>query len=449
MTFTLPEQQKDPWEDSPRHEFPVTYGVTNERLRMVCADSGDSRLVADLYDPKGRWLQRWEHVTKPELDELCRYIEGEIPRSKLNLRRTTLVLRALWSQDDTVGDYYPRRGVVSLDELTEEAYSHESFLLSNGMFGEPANFSTVPLVQRCRLPAERWATHESVGLCLRGVDFEGACLQDADLRHCDIRDSNFNACDLRGADLRGLDLSGCDFRGADLSNADLRETRGLVLDDCKILGAQFSPNHFWIGRRIAGLVSILGRLSRKSPGLQALSTRGEARVPSQDPWSTLRRSYTGPMMLVHLSLLLAYISPMVAKSLFWSEVNQAQNLISIGRRSLETGALSPCLAPECTDPMPIGLVLLGVQNGWYSALFGLLLLLYNLNRAFLTYRVSLLRDEEERCSMSPAKDAYLRLFWFHRMNSAILIPILLHLGERAWNFLALTTVSLPSPTGMN
>lgn len=82
---------------------------------------------------------------------------------------------------------------------------------------------------------------------------------------------------------------------------------------------------------------------------------------------------------------------------------------------------------------------------WTPLLLTLGLILYNACRLVLTWRVGLLRDEEERSGYSPAFRDYV---WLHRAHRFVLVPlVLISLGAFAWNawyWLWETKVFLPA-----
>ncbi len=417
---------------------------TNETLYLVLSDLGGGRTTADAFDAKGRWLQRWLLDEAIEGAALPMVPGDELHGAALDLERTTLELRSLWRDDDYVTSS-ERPFHVDLGELINTAFSHESFIESNGLFGERADFSTKRGYPGAKhiLPPESWARSAEVGLDFRGVDFSGAILTRCDLRNCLVQGGNFSRCDLRRANLFGLDLTECNFQGADLTYADLRETKGLILDDARVLHARFSPANLWISRRLNWLASKGESIARAAFRIPLRPSYRDSWIPRQDPWSALRRHYTGPMLLFHIALLAVYLAPLALRAIVWREVNLVQSAVEVAQRNLNVSQLSPCLLAECDDPLPVGLAILGFHTGGYSFLFSALLMIYNFVRGFLTYRVSLLRDEEERSNHSPSRKSYLGLFRLHQLATCIWAPVVAHLLVEAFRFLALSTVQIP------
>jgi len=223
--------------------------------------------------------------------------------------------------------------------------------------------------------------------------------------HSDVSSANFSCANLREADLTDSDLTGALLTGANLENADLRGAKGVRLDDNYVRGAKFSSN-------------------------------------ATDPWSILRRSYTGHRFGFHMLVLALFMAPYLARAIFWAGVNEAQvGMIQMVARlksaalDLEASALDngrvlselvsrmgevqPCLREVCRE-WPIWQILLGADKGWAFFALAAALVLYNLLRGILTWRVGPLRDEEERSGYSPTWRAYSHLVWLHRGVSLLL-----------------------------
>jgi hypothetical protein len=129
---------------------------------------------------------------------------------------------------------------------------------------------------------------------LQRVNLEGAYLQGAHLEEADLTDAR-----LEGADLTGAHLEGAKLREANFSLSDLREVEGLRLDSSIVRQATFSP---W----------------------------------AADPWSVLRRNYTGGKLLFHLLLLSVFILAYASKAMFWVGVNHAQETFDSVQSQIDT-----------------------------------------------------------------------------------------------------------------
>ncbi len=70
-------------------------------------------------------------------------------------------------------------------------------------------------------------------------------------------------------------------------------------------------------------------------------------------------------------------------------------------------------------------------------------LLYNILRAWLTYKVSLLRDAEERSGYSPRWSDYGWLYWLHQPARMLFLMASIAFVFNAWHWLT-ETVVVPS-----
>jgi uncharacterized protein YjbI with pentapeptide repeats len=186
------------------------------------------------------------------------------------------------------------------------------------------------------------------GADLRGAGFQEANLGGATLNRSNLQQANFSGADLRGAGIRGADLRGAylqeaklaganlvgaDLRGADLRGADLQEAvlNRAVLNGAKLVRANLSGTDLDVavgGNRLRRLVGRWFPL----PGLHAAPfildgqrIRGTMfSFASQDPWSILRRTYTGPKLAFIFLATVAGFLPLIAQALFWIAVAVAE-----------------------------------------------------------------------------------------------------------------------------
>ena len=94
-----------------------------------------------------------------------------------------------------------------------------------------------------------------------------------------VKKANFVNADLKEANLQNSNYLGAKFTKADLRGADLRDAKNVCFDESLIEGVLLSPN-------------------------------------SDEPWTVLRREYTGSKILFHLLLLIAFLIPLVSKTFF-------------------------------------------------------------------------------------------------------------------------------------
>lgn len=259
------------------------------------------------------------------------------------------------------------------------------------------------------------------GANLAGVDFSGANLGDADLSRTDLRDAILSGVNLRWADLSGALLMFADFSGAALENTYLGDgarvsyVQGLRLNRTYIRGAIFEPG-------------------------------------TSDRWFVLRRSYTGTLLFFHLLILVVFFVPYVARTTLWVGINRSQTammetnaqiqevaeaLVASNKPGAEilaqaanrVGDIQPCLTANCEE-WAVWEVLIGVDRGVSYWLLVVSLILYNTSRGLLTWKVGLLRDEEERSGYSPAWEDYGWLAWPHR---AVRVLLFVSLGSFGWH----------------
>lgn len=206
---------------------------------------------------------------------------------------------------------------------------------------------------------------------LEGAHLEHANLRDAHLEHAYLRDShlehaNLFRANLEHADLRHAYLEDAILLEADLSSAELRDARGLRFDDNPIRDIRIEGN-------------------------------------ARDPWSILRRSYTGPWFFAHLLLLVLFFAPYAGKAIALTGVAEVHALVREQIAALEGEPISVSFRQTRAF-----YVLIGIEQGGLAFVLGLFVVGYNGLRAVLTLRVSMLRDAEQRSFVSPSRP---RAFW--------------------------------------
>ncbi|OAB58723.1 hypothetical protein AY599_06255 [Leptolyngbya valderiana BDU 20041] len=223
------------------------------------------------------------------------------------------------------------------------------------------------------------ATHAN----FRGAVLASARIASAKMQHADLTSATLNNADLRGTDfshakLSAVSLAGSSIYAANFDNANLRWSRAMLFDDNAV---------------------------------QRLDIEGNA----PDPWSTLRRTYTGPMFFVHLLLLVAFLLPYAAKVLTLTTTARGYEAL---RQSLEAGEG----VPPGADVVRAWLVhfdashtdthawwvLLGGTHAWWWALVptALAILCYNVLRGHLTLTIGVLRDQADRVERTPTLVEY-------------------------------------------
>lgn len=249
-------------------------------------------------------------------------------------------------------------------------------LLSNAYF-EHASFSLANLAYAHL----RWSHLEHADLCsakLQYSNLEGADLENALLITTKLEFANLDGAQLEHADFSGANLKLATFYNANLDDAILRWTRGILFDDTKV---------------------------------NRLDIEGNA----PDPWSTLRRTYTGPMFFVHLLLLIGFLLPYAAKVLTLTTTARGYDAL---RTSLEAGEGVPPGGEvvrtwlehfDASHTQTHALwVLLGGTHAWWPLMVitAVIIILYNILRGHLTLTIGVLRDQADRVERTPTLAEY-------------------------------------------
>jgi len=235
---------------------------------------------------------------------------------------------------------------------------------------------------------------------LSGVNLQEAVLRRTSLRGAELRGALFLRADLRSANLEGawLDNKESDLRDADLrrailsevllDEADIRGARGVVLDSTRVRNARFSST-------------------------------------AKDPWSVLRKNYTGPRLILNYIFLIAFLVPYILKAAGWIGVSRIEAAVGTGVACLADKAEATAEKAGEWNAQAIRGVKASVEKhvpskerGWreyslWQVMIGfdrsiwywataVALIVYNLLRSLLTILVAPLRDEEERSGHSPA-----------------------------------------------
>jgi hypothetical protein len=157
--------------------------------------------------------------------------------------------------------------------------------------------------KRLKLAGASLAGQRLAGANLSGADLQGANLSGACLEGADLADARLERAAMERADLTGARLRGARLRGSQLSSAELVRI-GVV--------------PFW--RRIV--------LPWQFPfRLDLTRTRDTHFEPSvSDPWSILRRNYTGAQFALHLLFLIVFALPFFLRSLYWRGMNEVHEI---------------------------------------------------------------------------------------------------------------------------
>jgi uncharacterized protein YjbI with pentapeptide repeats len=222
------------------------------------------------------------------------------------------------------------------------------------------------------------------------VAFSGCNLHERRFENCSFRRVGFD-----DARLECLDFINCTFDACNFSNAQniaYVDFHGGRLTDCNLQSADFATcqNFVLDGTDVRGL-----RLP----------------VRSSDRWSQLVRSCTGANMLFNLLFLGAFFSPFILKGVGLTALGHLEVRL-MERSSLVTAKLSgtanaaiPSLVQICEiihcKPVPVWRALLGAETNIWVWAVGIVLLVYNAIRAFLTWRIAPMKEEQQTSGNPP------------------------------------------------
>jgi hypothetical protein len=233
----------------------------------------------------------------------------------------------------------------------------------------------------------------------KGAKAAGAYFTDAHCSYFSLAGSDLTRAHLDGGSLTDSNLSDCNFTGADFSRRDLRRSR-------------------FAGARLRG-ASFDGADVRQAAGLEfdensVNGMRIEADAP--DRWSVLRRKYTGPWFFIYMLLFGVFLLPYLGKIGLYLAGSAAQDAVEQRLRrgydamprdkQAEMDAYAEWFRENYRKERVVW-VLLGVTEGAWHLLMSFTLIAYNCIRGYLTLRVSVLRDTEERARISPARSDFM------------------------------------------
>ncbi len=236
------------------------------------------------------------------------------------------------------------------------------------------------------------------GIALEHAQLDWAKLVHARLDQAKLAHASLGATDLKHASLFDARIDNADLYGANLECTDLRSARLERTNICRV-----NLDHANM-RRAKGILF-------DDNAVQRLDIEGNA----NDPWSILRRKYTGPMFFVHLLLVIAFVLPYAAKVFALTVTGRTHAAM---RASLEAGAEAPAGAEMVrawleqfdaahTQAHAWYVLLGGAQPLWWLFVpSALAILAYNALRGFLTLKVGILRDQADRVLRTPTLEEY-------------------------------------------
>jgi hypothetical protein len=215
---------------------------------------------------------------------------------------------------------------------------------------------------------------------LTGSNWSHAGLRDAALGLARLDDAVLVAASLRGADLSGAsllraNLQGADLSGARLDNADLRgaDLRGARIDSTtSVENVRFEE-------------CLIDRINVEILKERGVSRGAQMTMHIDDPISALRLSFSGPWRALHLVGLVVFLLPYL-----WF----------IGTQLVE-GAGYCGEADAACAPLWRALVAYVKKGGEFSVLTFFLLLVYNVARSALLFKVAELEHFERVNGLPP------------------------------------------------
>lgn len=368
----------------------------------------------------------------------------------------------------------------------------EAGKLKSVEYDEALSTQFVDLIEKNQLTQEAvqrlFAEQESVNVIIRFREFKGIVFDNLTLPAMKLCNVTFEGCSfvethwaadfeatrfidgqaMSKANFSNSTFTRCSFSTSDMCSCDFSDTQFInsTLEDCIAIGSIF------VNSKNRNLVIQGGSLDKADMDgasgliLDDVSVRDvNFPIRSNDPWSVLRRKYTGAAMTFHLLAVVVFFGSLAAKVMMWQIVNRTQSmwaeaLTKTTERCFHLADEQPLLMGWC-EHLSIQLegldpsssqrfeqwatwqVLLALDKGWVWFVFAVAILIYNTARMYLTQKVSLLREEEERTHRIPRRAVYGHLSFLHLYVVRVLfaIAILSFLVNLA--FMLLTPVFLP------
>lgn len=236
---------------------------------------------------------------------------------------------------------------------------------------------------------------------LEDANFSEAKLESANFRKAYCRNTNFSNSDLKYSKIINVVLTNANFRaaylfGAKLDGSDLTDCRGYKLDANSIKSTIFAPM-------------------------------------AKDPYSVLRRTYTGTMFTLVLFFTMFALAPFAFKAISYSLIGKFQ---------------SDYLAVDCNNSNAVEFTcerILAIVLGFtedsdvseYSVFLTLLVIFYNVVRFVATVGLSGIREAEERSHHAPAWKSYKNYHLVHQyflkwFLYGVLVITLWRIGNVLW-----------------
>lgn len=217
-----------------------------------------------------------------------------------------------------------------------------------------------------------------VGARLVRAELGGAHLDHANLFSAHLQYAYFSGAHLEHAILTEANLAHAKLKDTKFDNAKVRSAKAILFDDTRV---------------------------------RRLDIEGAA----PDPWSALRRTYTGPKFFFNLLLVAGFLLPYATKILALTTTARTADTL---RAAMDSDRPPPAGSEVVADWLahldatltdtPAWWVLLGGTKDWWWFFVptALAIVFYNFLRGYLTLKIGVLRDQADRVERTPTLKEY-------------------------------------------
>jgi len=179
------------------------------------------------------------------------------------------------------------------------------------------------------------------GANLNGANLAGAILDDATVVSSDLSNTNLSNASLLGANFSDSSLDIAVLNGADLRHANLSDASLIAADlrRATLTGTNLSRASLYRLRMDSWRFDWIWRTNFwfKLDRTHIRNTRFDA--SSCDPYSILRRAYTGPKLMFVFFFTVIALLPLIGHAVFWSSVSKTEaRLVPIAVGAVERTA---------------------------------------------------------------------------------------------------------------
>ncbi len=233
---------------------------------------------------------------------------------------------------------------------------------------------------------------------LSSTNLRHASLVGANLEGAHMQGAHLDCANLRSAFLKGADMEGADLQFADLSNAFRKRTRLPTPINARYVDLTTASGYVLDGDDISTWRFPAGTAFKLPSWLRVLFHPHGEEATYSDPWSQLRRSYTGVMTAFHAVFALVAFAPYLFRALAGEVAHYAYGFVEAAEGEVDPAAMSRVLVALGADQPDRVLLLTS----------GVAILAYNSYRVMATWWLSQLREEETRTQRAPRKLQYWR-----------------------------------------